>query len=92
MPQLFEGEFPDKPKRAHRYTELFDGQCWKASPAEYKFDVEDVQSFVASLKSAAHAQGVYIRAFVTLDNSVIVQRRPLDYKPVPRAARKVKES
>ena len=91
MPVLVPEGFPEKPKAQERYRELFDGQCWKVAPSEYEYELDEMKAFIASMKSAAHAQKVYIRTWETLDGHVLVQRRPLDYKPAQKGGSQKKK-
>lgn len=86
MPTLVPTGFPLRerehdPKRYAQYESLFDGQCWKVSPDEYDYSVAEIRNFVSTLKRAAHAMGYYLRTSLTLDNHVLIERRPIGYTP-----------
>jgi hypothetical protein len=74
-------EFPLKEKKRNKYHQYYDGQCWKISPTEHDYDIEDIKAFLQALKAEAYHLGIYIKTFITLDNHIILQKRPDDYIP-----------
>lgn len=78
--------FPESTPRYQLVLALFDGKCWKVDPGAYDYD--SAEKFATFLKAAAQKSGYYLRAFVTADNHVIVQRRPADYVPARGGAHK----
>lgn len=81
MPPVLLDKFPEKEPNHSKFVSLFDGQCWKVDPQDYDYNPSEVKAFVSALKSAVGKLKLYIRTFVTIDDHVIVQRRPLDYTP-----------
>lgn len=92
MPEELES-FPEKVKPEVKFASILDGRVWKINPAEYDYEVSEMKALTSAIKLAAKNQGGrHVRCFVTLDEHVIVQLRPADYKPRQGGKHKPKEN